>query len=131
MNMKATFIGVPGEQHASVHMYGQDFPLNEAVEIDNPQGRSKLARHPHFKVEGNPDDPKQSKQIEGDFKGAANASLAEVEAQRLQDEQDAVARSRMANQESADGSRTDPERTGVTPSAQAAGSGQRGGRGRG
>jgi hypothetical protein len=42
--MKATFIGVPGEQHAQLHMYGQDFPLNQAVEIDNPQGRSKLAR---------------------------------------------------------------------------------------
>lgn len=131
MNMKATFKGVPGEQHASVHMYGQDFPLGQAVEINNPQGRKKLANHPHFEVEGSPEDPQETKRIEGDFKGAANASLAEVEAQRLQDEQDAVARSVQANKESEDGRRTDPERTGVPSAAQAAGAGQRGRGGRG
>jgi hypothetical protein len=128
--MKATFIGVPGEEHASMHMYGQDFPLNQAVELNNPQARSKLARHPHFKVESGPDDPKEDKRIEGDFKAAGTASLAEVEAQRQQEEQDAVARSRMANQEQRDG-RSDPERTGVPPSSQAAGSRPSGGRGRG
>jgi hypothetical protein len=125
--MKATFIGVPGEQHAQLHMYGQDFPLNQAVEIDNPQGRSKLARHPHFKVESGPEDAKEDRRIEGDFKAAGSASLAEVEAQRLQEEQDAVARSRTANQESRDG-RSDPERTGVPASSQAAGPRSGGGR---
>jgi hypothetical protein len=108
-------------------MYGQDFPLNQAVEIDNPQGRSKLARHPHFKVESGPEDAKEDRRIEGDFKAAGSASLAEVEAQRLQEEQDAVARSRTANQESRDG-RSDPERTGVPASSQAAGPRSGGGR---
>lgn len=129
--MKATFTGVPGEQHASVHMYGQDFPLNEAVTLNNPMAKRKLANHPHFKVQEEASDNAEDAQIRREFSGATDAALAEKEAQRLQDEQDAVARSRMANQESADGSRTDPERAGVTPAAQAAGSRPGGGRGRG
>ena len=49
--MKFTFIGVPGEQHKSIHMYGVDMPLGEAVEVSALAAR-KLASHPHFMAEG-------------------------------------------------------------------------------
>lgn len=119
--MKATFKGVPGEQHASVHMYGQDFPLNQAVTLNNPMAKRKLLHHPHFEVQEEASDNAEDAQIKREFTGATEAALAEEEAKRLQDEQNAVAAS-TANQEQQDGRRTDPERAGVSPSAQAAGS---------
>lgn len=48
--MKFTFIGVPGEDHKSLHMYGVDMPFGEAVEVSVVAAR-KLANHPHFKAE--------------------------------------------------------------------------------
>lgn len=50
--MKATFKGVPGEKHDSIYMYGQNFPLNEAVEVNDPRAARKLASHPHFETDG-------------------------------------------------------------------------------
>jgi hypothetical protein len=47
--MKFTFIGVPGESHQTIHMYGADMPLGEAVEVSALAAR-KLANHPHFKA---------------------------------------------------------------------------------
>lgn len=49
--MKFTFIGVPGEDHKSLHMYGVDMPLGEAVEVSAVAAR-KLSNHPHFMAEG-------------------------------------------------------------------------------
>lgn len=54
--MKATFKGVPGEEHDSLTMYGQDFPLGKAVEVRSVQAQRKLARHPHFSVSDVPED---------------------------------------------------------------------------
>jgi hypothetical protein len=51
--MKVTFKGIPGEPGVkSLHMYGQNFPLGEAVEVTNPQAQRKLANHPHFDADG-------------------------------------------------------------------------------
>lgn len=47
--MKFVFIGVPGEDHSSLHMYGVDMPLGEAVEVSEVAAK-KLANHPHFKL---------------------------------------------------------------------------------
>lgn len=49
--MKFTFIGVPGESHKTIHMYGTDMPLGEPVEVSAVAAR-KLANHPHFMAEG-------------------------------------------------------------------------------
>ena len=53
--MKLKFIGVPGEAHATINMYGVTFPLGEVVTLDeadpkNATALRKLARHPHFAV---------------------------------------------------------------------------------
>lgn len=85
--MKATFTGVPGEQHDSVHMYGQDFPLNKAVTVNTSVARRKLANHPHFKVQAEKSDEADDAQIKREFTGAAEAGLADAEAQRLADEE--------------------------------------------
>lgn len=45
--MKFKFIGVPGERHESLNMFGVAFPLGEAVEIEG-KGAEKLKTHPHF-----------------------------------------------------------------------------------
>jgi hypothetical protein len=51
--MKVTFKGIPGEPNVkSLHMYGQNFPQGEAVEVTNPQAQRKLAAHPHFEADG-------------------------------------------------------------------------------
>lgn len=48
--MKFTFIGVPGEQHESLSMFGATFPLGESVEIEGDRAIAKLKAHPHFEV---------------------------------------------------------------------------------
>ena len=48
--MKYVFIGVPGEDHEGVLMYGVEMPLGEAVEVSDLAAR-KLKNHPHFKAE--------------------------------------------------------------------------------
>ncbi len=45
--MKFKFIGVPGERHESLNMFGVVFPLGNAVEIEG-KGAEKLKSHPHF-----------------------------------------------------------------------------------
>ena len=47
--MKFTFIGVPGESHKTIHMYGTDMPLGEPVEVSDVAAK-KLANHPHFEA---------------------------------------------------------------------------------
>lgn len=47
--MKFKFIGVPGERHESLNMFGVVFPLGEAVEIEG-KGAEKLKSHPHFEA---------------------------------------------------------------------------------
>ena len=61
--MKFTFIGVPGEHHQSLHMYGVDMPLGEAVEVSDLAAR-KLKNHPHFKAEAAQDDEPAAEQDE-------------------------------------------------------------------
>jgi hypothetical protein len=80
--MKATFKGVPGEQHASVHMYGQDFPLGEAVTLNNEMARRKLANHPHFEVTTEASDEVEDAKIKSELDKATEAALAEVEAKK-------------------------------------------------
>ncbi len=49
--MKFKFIGVPGEKHEELNMFGTVFPLGEAVEITG-KGAEKLKSHPHFQSVG-------------------------------------------------------------------------------
>lgn len=88
--MKATFIGVPGEKHDSIHMYGQDFPLNKAVEVNTLMARRKLANHPHFKTEGQTSDSREDASIKREFSGATEASLADAQARQAEEQQRAV-----------------------------------------
>lgn len=46
--MKIKFIGVPGEDHASISQYGYTFPLGEPVEVESDVAVRKLSNHPHF-----------------------------------------------------------------------------------
>jgi hypothetical protein len=46
--MKITFIGVPGEHHDSVSMYGHTFHLGRALDVTEPLVIRKLKNHPHF-----------------------------------------------------------------------------------
>jgi len=56
--MKFKFIGVPGERHEALNMFGVLFPMGEAVEIDG-KGAEKLRGHPHFEqAEGNSEEIK-------------------------------------------------------------------------
>lgn len=48
--MQFVFKGVPGESHASLTMYGVDFPLGEPVNIEGDKIVGKLANHPHFEA---------------------------------------------------------------------------------
>lgn len=51
--MKAKFIGVPGERHDSLTMYGLEFPLDKAVDVSHLSAtlQRKLSNHPHFKTD--------------------------------------------------------------------------------
>lgn len=82
--MKVTFIGVPGEKHESMHMYGQDFPLNKAVDVTNPTAMRKLANHPHFKAEATAEDMKLDQQVSQDFMAAATAGMAQAHKDAMQ-----------------------------------------------
>ena len=75
--MKATFIGVPGEDHDALYMYGQVFPKGKAVSITSPLGMRKLANHPHFETTAEPKDEVEDVQIKREFSGAVEAALAE------------------------------------------------------
>lgn len=48
--MKIKFIGVPGEEHSSINMYDQTFPLGRYVEVKEPVAMRKLGNHPHFQI---------------------------------------------------------------------------------
>ena len=52
--MKAKFIGVPGEHHDSINMWGQLFQLGKDVAVSNLSAaiQRKLQNHPHFKTTG-------------------------------------------------------------------------------
>lgn len=77
--MKATFIGVPGEQHDSILMYGQVFPLGEAVTVTSELGMRKLAKHPHFEAKADSADKAQDAVIEQELQTATAVAVAPVE----------------------------------------------------
>ena len=66
--MLIKFIGVPGEEHDTIHMYGQDFPLGKPVEVTDPEAVKRLSRHPHFAH-------KPEKLAQGDDGGSDDAPL--------------------------------------------------------
>lgn len=52
--MQIKFIGVPGEEHASIRQYGYDFPLGKFVDVTDERAAAKLANHPHFSAKAEP-----------------------------------------------------------------------------
>ncbi len=52
--MQFVFKGVPGESHASVNMYGVEFPLGVPTSIESDKAARKLAGHPHFDAVAEP-----------------------------------------------------------------------------
>ncbi len=94
--MKATFIGVPGEEHDTINMYGQEFPLGKAVRVESRQAMRKLQGHPHFKVEAEPSDNAEDATIRREFTAATDASLADVQARNAAEEARAAEASTMA-----------------------------------
>jgi hypothetical protein len=55
--MQIKFIGVPGEEHASIHQYGYDFPLGKFVDVTDERAAGKLAAHPHFSAKAESTEP--------------------------------------------------------------------------
>jgi hypothetical protein len=78
--MQVKFIGVPGEHHQTIHMYGQDFPLGQVVEVNNQLAIKKLQRHPHFMHKPVESTDVESRDLEQEFKALANAELEPIEA---------------------------------------------------
>jgi len=124
--MKATFIGVPGEDHESLLMYGQVFPKGKSITVQGKQAKSKLANHPHFKTEAEASDDVEDAQIKQEFAVAADAVLAPIEANKAE-EAETIAR---LTDEDKYGN-ADAAGTGDANPAQAAGSGSSGNSGRG
>ncbi|OUM01667.1 hypothetical protein [Variovorax sp. JS1663] len=54
--MQIKFIGVPGEEHASIRQYGYDFPMGEFVDVTDERAAAKLANHPHFSAKAESSD---------------------------------------------------------------------------
>lgn len=52
--MKFVFIGVPGESHESLTMYGVTFEAGVPAEVEDERYIAKLANHPHFSAVGEP-----------------------------------------------------------------------------
>ena len=52
--MKARFLGVPGEHHDSINMWGQIFALGRDMAVSHLSAviQRKLKQHPHFKTTG-------------------------------------------------------------------------------
>ncbi len=48
--MQIKFIGVPGEKHESISMYGHVFPLGKFVDVSGSFAIGKLKGHPHFEA---------------------------------------------------------------------------------
>lgn len=88
--MKATFKGVPGEEHESINMYGQTFKKGEAVDVNDPRAIAKLRNHPHFDVEESEEDRKLNEQVKREFAAAATAGLMEAQANAIRREQAAA-----------------------------------------
>ena len=83
--MQAKFIGVPGEEHDSIFMYGQDFPKGKSVTINTAFAQRKLHGHPHFQVTGEANDAEDAV-IKDEFAKAADVFL-KSEQDRLEAEQ--------------------------------------------
>jgi len=49
--MKIKFIGVPGEDHKVINMYGQAFPLDQFVDVTSAYAIEVLRNHPHFEAQ--------------------------------------------------------------------------------
>lgn len=60
--MKFEFIGVPGESHETLTMYGVTFTIGVPAEMEDERYVTKLANHPHFRAvaEAKPDDEAQA-----------------------------------------------------------------------
>lgn len=52
--MKAKFVGVPGEKHDSINMWGQLFALGKEIAVTHLSAtiQRKLMNHPHFLTSG-------------------------------------------------------------------------------
>jgi len=92
--MKARFIGVPGEQHPGLTMYGTYYPLNKWMPVTDKTAKTKLGNHPHFEADAKDEDIEDAK-IKGELEAALSpvlqAAEQEAEAHR-QAETDQAAR---------------------------------------
>lgn len=129
--MQIKFIGMPGEQHDSITMYGKEFPLNKAVDSKGltPRQEATLAAHPHFQTSGDVSvDPVQAETnqlVEKVAQDMANLELAQVEhAKAAEAETQAKLTQEQKYGEPIPVSRTD------TPEAESAGRERNGQRGR-
>jgi hypothetical protein len=81
--MKIKYIGTPGEDHQSIHMYGTDFPLGKFVAVTDSLALRKLSNHPHFESHPEPSDVVEDAKIKNEFVAVASAALAPVEEQHV------------------------------------------------
>ena len=81
--MKIKYIGTPGEDHQSIHMYGVDFPLGKLVPVTDLLAIRKLSNHPHFAAQPEQSDVAEDAQIKREFETVANTVLAPVEEQHV------------------------------------------------
>jgi len=77
--MQIKFIGVPGEDHNSIRMYGTDYPLGEYIETTDPLAIRKMSNHPHFKAKAAPADVVEDAEVKGEFATVIDAGLKMAE----------------------------------------------------
>jgi hypothetical protein len=77
--MQIKFIGVPGEDHNSLRMYGKDYPIGEYVETTDPLAIQKMSNHPHFKAKASAAEDVQDAEVKGEFAAVIDAGLKMAE----------------------------------------------------
>lgn len=81
--MKIKYIGTPGEEHQTIHMYGTDFPVGKFVPVTGSLAIRKLSNHPHFVSQADPSNLVEDAKIKNEFVAVANVALAPVEEQHV------------------------------------------------
>ena len=77
--MKIKFIGVPGERHDGLRMYGDYFPLGEFVNVTDKNTIKKLSNHAHFEVKPEKADLIEDAQVKGEFEAVIDSGLKMAE----------------------------------------------------
>lgn len=107
--MLVKFIGVPGEEHEAISMYGYHFPKGEAVDVTDPEAIRRLARHPHFAHKPDKPTPAADAAQLAELQTLTAAAVEPIEQAKAEEQQIAEAHSTAPTEEKAHGN-TEPAR---------------------